>query len=135
MAEIIDLTLVADARRYFQKLLDTRGITYFLRKEGNRPFQIEASKVEMVIRTAARGLRTAREAVAAHLSSGGRTVHADALMLTASTSEAYSYVFKLLCDPGDEVLAFTPSYPLFEYLTTLESVRLSTSSLVAEADW
>lgn len=53
MAEIIDLTLVSDARRYFQKLLDARGIGYFLRKDG-RPFQIEQSKVEMIVRTAAR---------------------------------------------------------------------------------
>lgn len=53
MADIIDLTLVADARRYFHKLLDARGIGYFLRGEG-RPFQIEQAKVEMVVRTAAR---------------------------------------------------------------------------------
>lgn len=54
MADIIDLTLLADVRRYFQKLLDTRGLTYFLKKEGNRLFQIEPSKVELVIRTAMR---------------------------------------------------------------------------------
>lgn len=53
MADIIDLTLVTEARRYFHKLLDARGIAYFLRGEG-RPFQIEQSKVEMVVRTAAR---------------------------------------------------------------------------------
>jgi hypothetical protein len=53
MAEIIDLSLVADARRFFHKLLDARGIAYFLRQDG-RPFQIEQSKVEMVVRTAAR---------------------------------------------------------------------------------
>lgn len=53
-AEIIDLTLVADARRYFHKLLDTRGISYFLRKDGHRLFQIEPSKVEMILRTATR---------------------------------------------------------------------------------
>jgi hypothetical protein len=54
MAEIIDLTLVSDARRYFHKLLDKRGIAYFLRNEGQRLFQIEPAKVEMVVRTAAR---------------------------------------------------------------------------------
>jgi hypothetical protein len=54
MAEIIDLSLVANARRYFHKLLDARGISYFLRKDGQRLFQIEQSKVEMVVRTAAR---------------------------------------------------------------------------------
>ena len=54
MGEIIDLTLVNDARRFFHKLLDTRGLNYFLRKDGGRLFQIEQSKVEMVVRTAAR---------------------------------------------------------------------------------
>lgn len=54
MADIIDLTLVADARRFFEKLLRTRGIGYFLRKEGGRPFEIEPAKVELVVRTAAR---------------------------------------------------------------------------------
>jgi hypothetical protein len=54
MAEIIDLALVTDAKRYFRKLLDTRGLSYFLRKDGHRLFQIEQSKVELVVRTAAR---------------------------------------------------------------------------------
>ncbi|MBI3181885.1 MAG: hypothetical protein HYZ28_07050 [Myxococcales bacterium] len=54
MAQIIDLSIVADAKRYFHKLLDRRGIAYFLRKEGHQLFQIEQSKVEMVVRTAAR---------------------------------------------------------------------------------
>jgi hypothetical protein len=54
MAEIIDLTLVSDARRFFHKLLDTRGIAYFLRQDGHRLFQIEPAKVDLIIRTAAR---------------------------------------------------------------------------------
>ncbi|MGQ0506953.1 MAG: hypothetical protein ACT4TC_16705 [Myxococcaceae bacterium] len=54
MADIIDLTLVADARRFFHKLLDARGIGYFLRKDASRPFQIEPAKVEMILRTATR---------------------------------------------------------------------------------
>lgn len=54
MAEIIDITLVADTRRFFHKLLETRGLAYFLRHDGPRPFQIEPSKVELVLRTAAR---------------------------------------------------------------------------------
>ena len=54
MADIIDLTLLADVRRYFQKLLDTRGLTYFLKKEGHRLFQIEPAKIELVLRTAIR---------------------------------------------------------------------------------
>jgi len=54
MADIIDLTLISDARRYCQKLLDTRGISYFLRKDGQRLFELEPSKVELVVRTATR---------------------------------------------------------------------------------
>jgi hypothetical protein len=61
MADIIDLTLLADARRYFQKLLDTRGLNYFLKKEGPRLFQIEPAKIELVIRTALRA-RKGRQA-------------------------------------------------------------------------
>jgi hypothetical protein len=54
MADIIDVSLLTDAKRYFHKLLDARGISYFLRKDGHRLFQIEQSKVEMIVRTAAR---------------------------------------------------------------------------------
>lgn len=53
-AEIIDLALVGRARRTLQKLLSTRGITYFLEQEGPRPFRIDASRVEMVLRVATR---------------------------------------------------------------------------------
>ena len=45
------------------------------------------------------------------------------MVLTASTSEAYGFLFKLLCDPGDEVLVPRPSYPLFEHLSSLDGVR------------
>ncbi len=54
MADVIDLSLVADARRYLTKMLDARGLNYFLRTDARRPFQLEPTKVEMVIRTAAR---------------------------------------------------------------------------------
>ena len=54
MADVIDLALVADARRYLHKMLDARGLNYFLRADARRPFQLEPSKVEMVVRTAAR---------------------------------------------------------------------------------
>src|SRR5688572_16498979 len=59
----------------------------------------------------ARGLRSAREAIAAQ-----EGLAADDLLLTASTSEAYALLFKTFCDPGDVVLAPAPCYPLFEHL-------------------
>ncbi|SEL90805.1 MULTISPECIES: hypothetical protein [Stigmatella] len=54
MGDIIDLTLLADVRRYFQKLLDARGLPYFLQKESTKLFQIEPARVELVLRTALR---------------------------------------------------------------------------------
>ncbi|MBC7928384.1 MAG: pyridoxal phosphate-dependent aminotransferase [Bryobacteraceae bacterium] len=66
------------------------------------------------------GLPKAREAVSKYYN--GR-VPPSQIVLTSSTSEAYSWVFKLLCDPGDEVLIPRPSYPLFEFLAGLECVR------------
>jgi alanine-synthesizing transaminase len=68
------------------------------------------------------GLWSAREAVAADFARRGLSIAPERIALTASTSEAYAWLFKLLCDPGDVVLVPQPSYPLFEHLTTLESV-------------
>src|SRR5262245_49744843 len=60
------------------------------------------------------GLQSARQAVVAALGARAQSLGPDRVVLTASTSEAYAYLFKLLCDPGDEVLIPAPSYPLFE---------------------
>lgn len=81
------------------------------------------------------GLMTAREAVAASMSSGGVTVGADRVVLTSSTSEAYSLLFKLLCDPGDQVLVPQPSYPLFELLTRLDAVEATPYRLEEHGVW
>jgi alanine-synthesizing transaminase len=79
---------------------------------------------------APRGLREAREAVAAV-----QGVDPDAVILTSSTSEAYSWLFKLLCAAGDEVLVPEPSYPLFGYLTALECVRAVPYPLRWDGEW
>ena len=50
MADVIDLALVSDARRYLKKMLEARGLNYFLRSDARRPFQLEPSKVEMIVR-------------------------------------------------------------------------------------
>ncbi|HKX32526.1 MAG TPA: pyridoxal phosphate-dependent aminotransferase [Blastocatellia bacterium] len=73
---------------------------------------------------APRGLSLAREAVAGYYRERGLAVDHDRLHLTASTSESYSYLFKLLADQGDAVLVPQPSYPLFEFLAALEGVEL-----------
>jgi alanine-synthesizing transaminase len=81
---------------------------------------------------AAAGSPTARAAVSDYYS--GR-VTADRILLTASTSEAYGFVFKLLADPGDEVLVPAPSYPLFDYLAALDSVRVVQYPLIYNGAW
>ncbi len=70
------------------------------------------------------GMHEAREAVAAYYADHGASVPAERICLTTSTSEAYSFLFRLLCNPGDEVLIARPSYPLFELLATLDDVVL-----------
>jgi aspartate/methionine/tyrosine aminotransferase len=77
-----------------------------------------------------RGLLSAREQIAAL-----HRVAADRVIVTASTSEAYSWLFKLLADPGDEILAPRPSYPLFEFLAALESVRVVQYPLAYHGAW
>ena len=116
------------------RLLDER------RRSGHAPLDLTVSNptacgftypVEEILRALAdpavlryapdpRGALAAREAVAAH---HGHGLEADGLLLTASTSEAYALLFKLLGDPGDEVLVPSPSYPLFEWLARLEGLR------------
>lgn len=81
------------------------------------------------------GLASAREAVAGDFRRRGMRVLRDRIVLTASTSEAYSLLFKLLCDPGDEVLVPVPSYPLFEYLATLDAVQPRPYALDYHGAW
>jgi len=81
------------------------------------------------------GLPSARAAVAADYARRGVAIDPDHVVLTASTSEAYTWLFKLLCDPGDAVLVPRPSYPLFEHLTALEGVRPAPFSLEYHGRW
>jgi alanine-synthesizing transaminase len=81
------------------------------------------------------GLMHAREAVARDHARRGVEPDPHDVILTASTSESYSWLFKLLCDPGDTVLAPAPSYPLFEHLTRLESVELGLYRLEYHRRW
>jgi len=82
-----------------------------------------------------RGIQSAREAIAVYYADHGAAVDADAIILTTSTSEAYGYLFRLLCDAGDEVLVAQPSYPLFHYLAELEDVRLRSYPLFYDFGW
>jgi aspartate/methionine/tyrosine aminotransferase len=81
------------------------------------------------------GLPGARAAVAAWLAARGATVSPESILLTASTSEAYGLLLKLLCDPGDEVLVPAPSYPLLDLLAGLECVTLVRYPLAYDGEW
>jgi alanine-synthesizing transaminase len=82
-----------------------------------------------------RGLDAARSAVARYYAEHDGFVSNDDIFLTTSTSEAYSYVFRTLCDPGDELLIAEPSYPLFEFLADIQDVRLVRYPLVYDYGW
>ncbi len=82
-----------------------------------------------------RGLAQARAAVAADYARRGARVDADAIMLTASSSESYALLFKLLGDPGQAVLVPEPSYPLFDYLAALEGLVTRTYRLAFDGRW
>jgi alanine-synthesizing transaminase len=81
------------------------------------------------------GMLGAREAVARDHARRGVEIDPDRIILTASTSEAYTWLFKLLCDAGDAVLVPRPSYPLFEHLTQLEGVRTFPFNLEYDGRW
>src|SRR5262245_46537621 len=81
------------------------------------------------------GLPEARRAVAAEYARRGANVEPEHIVLTASTSEAYSLLFKLLVEAGDEVLVPRPSYPLFELLTSLDGVTTRAYDLEYDGGW
>jgi alanine-synthesizing transaminase len=84
-----------------------------------------------------RGLLEARRAVSRYYREAHRVFDLDPerIVLTTSTSEAYSYVFRLLCNPGDEILVPKPSYPLFEFLADLSDVKLIPYPLIYDHGW
>ena len=94
-----------------------------------------ANPAAMVYEPDPRGILSAREAVAGYYAGHGAAVDPDALLLTTSTSEAYSFLFRLLCDAGDEVLVAQPSYPLFDFLADLDDVRLRSYPLFYDFGW
>ena len=82
-----------------------------------------------------KGSRRAREAVCRYYGDLGALADPANLVLTTSTSEAYSYLFKLLCNPGERILAPQPSYPLFDFLCDAEVVGLDAAPLVYDHGW
>jgi alanine-synthesizing transaminase len=84
-----------------------------------------------------KGIASARAAVVAYYSDLNPAARVDPenLILTTGTSEAYSFLFRLLCEPGDEIVIAQPSYPLFEFLATIQDVKLSPFRLIYDHGW
>jgi alanine-synthesizing transaminase len=82
-----------------------------------------------------KGLRSAREAVTGYYRKQHDDIDPEAIVLTTSTSEGYSYVFRLLCNVDDEILVPKPSYPLFEFLADLQDVKLVPYPLLYDHGW
>jgi alanine-synthesizing transaminase len=82
-----------------------------------------------------RGLLSARIAIAEYYGAHGHAITPEQIILTSSTSEAYSFLFKLLCNVSDEVVFPQPSYPLFEYLCQLNDIVLRHYRLAYDGEW
>ena len=132
-------TLALEAHRKAGKeLLDltaSNPTTVGLRYDEDRLLRAIANRESLIYDPQPKGLLKAREAVTAYYAEKGCTVPAGDILLTASTSEAYSFVFRLLCDPGDAVLVPAPSYPLFDFLADLQDVKLARYELVYDHGW
>ena len=106
-----------------------------LQYESERLLKTLASSRALAYEPVAKGLFPAREAVAGYYAEKGIEVSPEQIFLTVSTSEAYTYAFRLLCDPGDVVLVPQPSYPLFEFLADLQDVKLVPYELIYDYGW
>jgi len=96
----------------------------------------------LVYRPESKGLREAREAVAEYYAgragfsaSSAPRIDPERILLASGTSEAYSHIFRLLCEAGDEILVPAPSYPLFEFLADLADIRLAPYPLLYDHGW
>src|SRR5215472_11405999 len=119
---LLDLTESNPTRCGFE--YDSSAILHALAKPSALLYQPEA-----------RGLLGAREAVAGYYAERGLNLDPNQIFLTASTSEAYSYLFRLLADPGDGVLVPRPSYPLFDFLAGLNDLEIIPYPLVYDGGW
>jgi hypothetical protein len=133
------LSLAVERRRGLGPLLDLTGSNPTL---GDLAFPAASLTAALAGQGSQRyrpdpwGLPPARQAIARWLGRDPRVhIEADRLLLTASTSEAYAYLFKLLADPGDSVLTPSPSYPLFDYLAGLEGLSLFAYPLRWDGGW
>ncbi|HVJ06148.1 MAG TPA: pyridoxal phosphate-dependent aminotransferase [Candidatus Saccharimonadales bacterium] len=125
-------------RRCGDTLLDltaSNPTTVGLRFENERILRALQHPNALAYEPASKGILPARDAVAAYYAGRDIKLSPEQIILTVSTSEAYSYCFRLLCDPGDQVLVPSPSYPLFEFLADIQDVELVPYELVYDHGW
>ncbi len=121
--ELLDLTVANPTRARLE--YDASSILYSL----NRPEVLDYDPDP-------KGLLSARQAVGLYYSQSiSIAPDPETILLTTSTSEGYSYVFRLLCNPGDQVLVPKPSYPLFDFLADLQDVKLVPYPLLYDDGW
>jgi len=125
-------------RRAGREVLDltaSNPTTVGLRYREQGLLQALANRAALTYQPQPKGLPSAREAIVAYYGERGSRISPDDVILTTSTSEAYSFVFRLLCDAGDAVLVPAPSYPLFDFLADLQDVKLAPYQLVYDHGW
>ncbi len=93
------------------------------------------NKSSLLYQPEPRGLLSARKAIANYYATLGIAIAPENIILTASTSEAYSFLFKLLCNADDDIIVPQPSYPLFEYLCQLNDVTIRHYCLAYDGEW
>ena len=122
--EVLDLSLSNPTRAGFQ--LDQDAILQALAQPESLDYDPQP-----------KGLLSARQVVARYYHDAHDVfgVDPESVILTTSTSEGYSYIFRLLCNPGDEILVPKPSYPLFEFLADVQDVTLVPYPLIYDAGW
>ena len=129
---------IEEYRREGRELLDltaSNPTTVGLRYNHEKLLQALANPQALTYEPSPKGLLSARQAIARYYAERGLQISPDDLVLTTSTSEGYSFLFRLLCDPGDTILVPTPSYPLFDFLADLQDVRLVPYELVYDHGW
>jgi len=129
------ITARAAGRELFDLTVSNPTVCGFRYDEGTVLGALAGPNEAMVYDPDPKGMRSARDAVVAYYADHRAAVDADSVVLTTSTSEAYSYLFRLLCDAGDEVLVPQPSYPLFEFLADLDDVSLRSYPLFYDYGW
>lgn len=133
------LTLACERRLHEGKdlidLVQSNPTVVGLPAEHFSTFRVLGAPEVRVYEPSPRGLLSAREHVAAWYRSQGLAVDPSQLLLTSSSSEAYSFLLKLLCDSGDSILVPSPSYPLFDQLARLDCVSVDRYPLMAEDGW